>query len=118
MVGNSAASVSAMMSRRVLTQGTMRGRGDGGGGGAGDAMDVANYPLPREALLRNIKRFQARDKYCWALPLTCFGFTLWCLGLALHSNVEASNSVEAGCVPADDALRGGVGGGRASRAAG
>jgi hypothetical protein len=67
-----------------------------GGGGGADDVDVAAYPVPREELLRNIKRFQARDKYCWSLPVAIIGFMLWCIGLVVHVDVEQSSQVESG----------------------
>lgn len=63
-----------------------------------DEVDVASYPLPREELLRNIKRFQARDKYCWSLPIACLGYITWCLGLTMHVDIGAAFQVESGCV--------------------
>lgn len=64
--------------------------------GGADDVDVAAYPVPREELLRNIKRFQARDKYCWSLPVAIVGFMLWCIGLVVHVDVEQSSQVESG----------------------
>ena len=64
----------------------------------GETLDVSSYPVPREELLRNIKRFQARDKYCWQLPVAVVGFILWCIGLGVHSDIESSYTIESGCV--------------------
>lgn len=64
---------------------------------AGDGvLDAAAFEVPREELLRNIHRFQARDRYCWALPLTLVGFALWCLGLSYHADIPAASQVETG----------------------
>ena len=60
--------------------------------------DPATFSVNRVALLDSIARFQARDKYCWTLPLGLAGFILWCIAVALHSNVGTTNSIELGCV--------------------
>ena len=61
-----------------------------------EALDPADLTVKRELLLSNIKRSQARDKYCWTLPVGMVGFTLWCLGMAMHAQVERAATVEVG----------------------
>ena len=61
-----------------------------------DTTHPAEFVIKREDLLRNIKRSQARDKYCWTLPVGLIGFMLWCLGLILHCRVQDAATVEMG----------------------
>jgi hypothetical protein len=87
-------------SREQLQQQAVAGGAGAGGADVSSPVDPSTFSVNREELLTSIKRFQARDKYCWTLPLGALGFSLWCLALALHCNVTASNSVEYGCVGA------------------
>ena len=88
-------------------------------GGGGEGADVSAFEVPRAELLRNIRRFQARDRYCWALPLAMLGFALWSIGLTTHADVPSAAEVEAGCVAGrGGAARHGAGQGGAERSAG
>ena len=96
-----AATAPGLKSQRRLVSVPSNRRGMMAGNQAsGEELDVYSYALPREELLRNIKRFQARDKYCWSLPIAVIGFALWCLGLAVHADIESSNQIESGWVSA------------------
>lgn len=84
--------LSTMRSRRRL------GADDAGAGGMGNLAPPVEFAVRREELLRAIARFQARDKYCWTLPVGLLGFTLWCIALIVHANIGAANLVESGYV--------------------
>ena len=62
----------------------------------GPTLDPSELSVRRDVLLSHIKVSQARDKYCWTLPVGLIGFVLWCLGLTLHARVDMAQTVEAG----------------------
>ena len=50
----------------------------------------------REALLRAVKRQQARNQYAWSLPFAVVSYVLFCASLVLHVQVERAHELETG----------------------
>jgi Polycystin cation channel len=56
------------------------------------ALDIVNC----DELLSNIKRYQARERYFWTLPVAIVGFALCLSSFVAHSQVDSSYTTEAG----------------------